>query len=751
MEYLEGRTTEDSKASKRALASFFLRNGFLQRKSFSPLRAKYLLVVPSTLRQELLQALHDDPTAGHLCVYRTPVKIQKSARFIHLSTCSSEEPGKATSNAVVAEATERSGSVKTKRRVADQPATPDNRKSSQRSHRDSASSSSSRRKSKRRSKSSLETYRVDADKKQGGQNKKEDVSKSTTEIVSVETPTPAPAEPAAQPEPSPVPELTPLAASSPEPQQEDEKAIEVPEKGADNSVHSATGALVHVVFLVLAILTFLVSLDVLSAAFKLISGRAAGRVFTNSSVLRNPVVALMIGVLVTVMVQSSSSSTSITVSMVGSNLLTVRSAVPIIMGANVGTSVTNTMISLMHIKRRDEFRRGFAAATVHDIFNWLTVLVLLPIEVAFHMLEKISEAFVHVIDRGQRLETSNYLNALTKPFVRVIVQLDNQVIKEIALGKDTNGTILKRCCRKNGTECVGKCAALFNWLDWSDTVTGACCFAIAVLTILLCFYVLVKVLTGLTQSHVVKVLTVCVNREYSFPASMLVGYLSLLLGCLITFVFQSSSAFTSALLPFAALGMLDLDRVYPLTLGSNVGTTATGLVAALAGSPVTREHALQIALCHTFFNVIGILLFYPLPFLRIPLFIARRLGETGAKYRWFVLFYLLVTFALIPLGALLLSLLGDVPFSIIMVVLISCGLFTAFINVLQEKAPDLLPVILQNWDFLPLWMHSLAPMDRVFRRHLERVPFCQVFLNEMSFISDPHVDELPPYVPDASP
>lgn len=111
-------------------------------------------------------------------------------------------------------------------------------------------------------------------------------------------------------------------------------------------------------------------------------------------------------------------------------------------------------------------------------------------------------------------------------------------------------------------------------------------------------------------------LTVCVNREYSFPASMLVGYLSLLLGCLVTFVFQSSSAFTSALLPFAALGMLDLDRVYPLTLGSNVGTTATGLVAALAGSPVTRQNALQIALCHSFFNVIGILLFYPVPFLR---------------------------------------------------------------------------------------------------------------------------------------
>ncbi|XP_072144175.1 sodium-dependent phosphate transport protein 2B-like [Dermacentor andersoni] len=410
------------------------------------------------------------------------------------------------------------------------------------------------------------------------------------------------------------------------------------------------------------------------------------------------------------------------------------------MGANVGTSVTNTMISLMHVKRRDEFRRGFAAATVHDIFNWLSVLVLLPIEVAFHMLEKLADSFVHVVDRGQRLETSNYLNALTKPFAKLIVQLDSHVIKEIALGRDSNGTVLKQCCLKNGTECVAKCTALFNWLNMSDAVTGACCFALSVLTILLCFFVMVKVLTGLTQTHVVKVLTVCVNREYSFPASMLVGYLCLLLGCLITFVFQSSSAFTSALLPFAALGMLDLERVYPLTLGSNVGTTATGLVAALAGNPVTRQNALQIALCHTFFNVIGILLFYPVPFFRVPLFIARRLGETGAKYRWFVLFYLLLMFCVIPLAALLLSLLGDLPFSIITVVVIAGVILTTLINVLQDKWPDLLPVLLQNWDFLPQWMHSLAPIDRFFKRHLERVPFCQVFLNEMSFISEPHAN-----------
>lgn len=510
---------------------------------------------------------------------------------------------------------------------------------------------------------------------------------------------------------------------------------------SDGTVYTCVGVTSSVACLVLAILSFLASLDVLSSAFKLVSGRAAGRAFTNSRLLRNPVVALMIGVLVTVMVQSSSSSTSITVSMVGSDLLSVRAAVPIIMGANVGTSVTNTMISLMHVKRRDEFRRGFAAATVHDVFNWLTVLVLLPCEVAFNMLEKLSNSFVDVIDKGQQLESRNYLNVLTKPFVKLIVQLDSKVIKDIALGKETNGTILKQCCQKNGSECVAKCSAFFNWLNMGDMATGVACFVLSVAVILLCFYFMVKVLTQLTQSHLVKVLTVCVNRDYQFPMSMLIGYLSVVLGCLITFVFQSSSAFTSALLPFAALGMLDLNRVYPLTLGSNVGTTATGLVAALAGSPVNRHHALQIALCHTFFNVIGILLFYPLPFLRLPLFIAQRLGETGARYRWFVLLYMVLTFVLIPLAALLLSLLGDLPFSVITVSVVLGGLATMFINLLQEKWPDLLPVFLQNWDFLPLWMHSLVPMDRFFKRNLEWMPFCELFLNEMSFSHEGVVPE----------
>ena len=50
------------------------------------------------------------------------------------------------------------------------------------------------------------------------------------------------------------------------------------------------------------------------------------------------------------------------------------------MGANIGTTVTNTLVSLAHSMDPREFRRAFSGATVHDVFNWLTVLILLPVE-----------------------------------------------------------------------------------------------------------------------------------------------------------------------------------------------------------------------------------------------------------------------------------------------------------------------------------------------------------------------------------
>jgi sodium-dependent phosphate cotransporter len=89
----------------------------------------------------------------------------------------------------------------------------------------------------------------------------------------------------------------------------------------------------------------------------------------------------MVGIMTTVLVQSSSTSTSIIVSMVSAQFLDVQTAIPIIMGANIGTSITNTIVSLTQVGDRNQFRRAFAGATVHDMFNWLTVISLLIVEV----------------------------------------------------------------------------------------------------------------------------------------------------------------------------------------------------------------------------------------------------------------------------------------------------------------------------------------------------------------------------------
>merc|ERR1712110_961360 len=104
-------------------------------------------------------------------------------------------------------------------------------------------------------------------------------------------------------------------------------------------------------------------------------GKSAGRTFRNSDLFDNPLAGLVIGILVTVLVQSSSTSTSIIVTMTAGNLIEVKNAIPMIMGANIGTSVTNTIVSLGAIGTKDEYRRAFAGATVHDCFNLLTVLL----------------------------------------------------------------------------------------------------------------------------------------------------------------------------------------------------------------------------------------------------------------------------------------------------------------------------------------------------------------------------------------
>ncbi|CAF3655824.1 unnamed protein product [Rotaria sp. Silwood1] len=237
--------------------------------------------------------------------------------------------------------------------------------------------------------------------------------------------------------------------------------------------------ILRIIGLLALLYLFVCSLDLMSSAFRLIGGKITGKVFAEGAILSNPIAGLMIGLLATVLVQSSSTSTSIIVSMVSSSILPVKRAIPIIMGANIGTSVTNTLVALTQSGKREEFSLAFAGATVHDMFNWLSVLVLLPIEIASNMLYHLTNSITKSINL-KRNPNSNpeFLTVITKPLTERIVLLDKKAIESIALGNaSANISLLKRYCSYKNESDNGTfnkvpdqyCPFLFakvNWADW---------------------------------------------------------------------------------------------------------------------------------------------------------------------------------------------------------------------------------------------------------------------------------------------
>nr|XP_009665202.1 PREDICTED: sodium-dependent phosphate transport protein 2A [Struthio camelus australis] len=302
---------------------------------------------------------------------------------------------------------------------------------------------------------------------------------------------------------------------------------------------------------------FVCSLDVLSSAFQLAGGKVAGDIFKDNAILSNPVAGLVVGILVTVLVQSSSTSTSIIVSMVSSGLLEVRSAIPIIMGSNIGTSVTNTIVALMQAGDRSEFKRAFAGATVHDCFNWLSVLVLLPLEVGSGYLHHVTHLVVATFNIRSGKDAPDLLKIITEPFTRLIIQLDKSVITGIATGDESlrNRSLIRMWCGQAPpqTPAVGLGAPP------NCTAPGHCST------------------NGTESLH-----NVTGQKYLPHPLSWLTGYFAMVVGAGMTFVVQSSSVFTSAITPLIGLGVISIERAYPLTLGSNIGTTTTAILAALA-------------------------------------------------------------------------------------------------------------------------------------------------------------------------
>ncbi|KAL8570992.1 hypothetical protein ACOMHN_037852 [Nucella lapillus] len=510
-------------------------------------------------------------------------------------------------------------------------------------------------------------------------------------------------------------------------------------------VTSILKAVTKLLGVILLLYVFICSLDLLSNAFRLLGGKTAGSVFQDSKLLQNPITGLMIGVMATVILQSSSTSTSIVITMVSSGILEVRPAIPIVMGANIGTTVTNTLVSLAHSTNPKEFRRAFSGATVHDCFNWLTVILLLPVEYFTGYLYYLTLEIVQSLNlEGMRTKKQDLLKKLTKPLTKRIVQVDKKVITAVAEGKGKpEDRLLKVFCTFNTTETVVMvnktlpdgnvtlvnetlqestpvevCDSLLSRLDLGDSTSGLLLFIFSLLLLSGCLYLMVKVLHSLLGSQVARMAKKTINANFPGPFACLTDYFALIVGAGMTILVQSSSVFTSALTPLVGVGCLKLERMYPLTLGSNIGTTGTGILAALASSSSTIQLALQLALCHLFFNITGILLFFPIPATRrVPLRLARFLGRTTARYRWFAVFYLLLMYILFPGFFMALSFAGNVIFitTISIIGAIVVGIIVLNFMHGRERLRACLPKVLRDWMWVPLPLRSLQPLDRLFR------------------------------------
>ena len=256
---------------------------------------------------------------------------------------------------------------------------------------------------------------------------------------------------------------------------------------------------------------------------------------------------------------------------------------------------------------------------------------------------------------------------------------------------------------------------LFYNRGMNDAVVGGILLVISLLMLCTCLVLMVKILNSALHGNMMAVVKRVINADLPGHLSCLTGYLAMLAGAGMTMVVQSSSVFTSALTPLVGCGVVAIERVYPLTLGSNIGTTTTGILAALAASGDQLKPALQIALCHLAFNVSGILLFYPVPAMRrVPIRLAKVMGNTTAKYRWFAIFYIVLMFFIIPLAVFGLSMAGIIVMTVVVCLAVTVMLAVVAINFIQKKRPQWLPLRLRNWDFLPFkWMHSLEPLNRV--------------------------------------
>lgn len=342
-----------------------------------------------------------------------------------------------------------------------------------------------------------------------------------------------------------------------------------------------------------ALLLFLFALDLMVSSLQHLSKDVSEAIVDATT---NPFTGLFIGLLVTAMIQSSSTTTSLVVVLVASGSITIQGAIPIIMGANIGTTITSTIVSLSFINKKKEFKRSVAAGTYHAFFNILTAIVLFPLEYYNGFL-------------------SNLSVWITEQFFSTPVQSAGEVVSS---NHSLFGTIT--------TFLVDRMQSPF---------------ILSFLALILLFASILifrKIISNLLKAKSPEAF----SRFFFENPLKSFGW-----GVVTTAAIRSSTITTSVVVPIVAKKVASIKQAAPFIMGANVGTTITAFIAATLNA--NSSSAISIAIAHFLFNFIGVLLFFPIPVMRrLPIELANGLGKLTLKYRFVGLLFLVLTFFVIP-------------------------------------------------------------------------------------------------------
>ena len=364
---------------------------------------------------------------------------------------------------------------------------------------------------------------------------------------------------------------------------------------ADNENLTKPGVLFWFFFVGAFLYAFLLSLELLSVSFGLLAGSIFDLIY---KVTANPFSALGVGILATATIQSSTAVTSILVALVGAGSMSIENSLYVVMGANIGTTFTSSLVSISHLTNKKEFRKAFSAGVIHNLFNVFAVLVFLPLEYYFGFISKIaslltSQSSFLIGDRPG--SAGNVINSLVSPVAQRLASTGSSVIFWCAIGL----------------------VMLF-----------ACIFL---------FRTFLKVIfIGDAEGYVNRVLFRGV-------------WTTALIGAGITAFIHSSTVTTSLCVPLAATGKATTRKLFPFIIGANVGTTLTALLAASS----RNQAALTLAYSHLILNLLPavVLLAVP-PVHNLFVYAASWLARQFVNQRVLVFIYLVAFFFALPLATI---------------------------------------------------------------------------------------------------